>query len=151
MSIFKPARLTQLDFDGDRWVIRLPHSVKFEESLDENFYAHVAMSLKPWDEIVIRPDDMSYKAVLIVVATGRLWAKVAIERYTELKVGALPKGEEISIEWGGGNGPKYQVMRGSIVLQEGFATRPEAEKWKAEHLAEPQKRGPGRPPKAEAA
>lgn len=130
MSIYKPARLSQLDYDGDRWVVRLPHGTKFEDALDENFYAHVAMTLKPWDEIVVRPEDMSYKAVLVVISAGNLWAKVAIERFVELKVGAVKT--DLTVQWSGPH-TRFRVMSGTDVLKDGFVSKDEAIAWKDDH------------------
>lgn len=136
MIAFKPARLDPTESDHLTYTIRLPRHVKFEDCLDENFWANVAMTLKPWDCIELQPNDFSYKATLVVIATDRLWARVAVDRYTELKVGSVPKADELTVQWSGPH-TKYRVMRGTVVLQDGFVTKPEAEKWRDEHLKLP--------------
>lgn len=136
MISLSPARLLPTESDRLSYTVRLPRATKFEECLDENFWANVSMILKPWDCIEIQPDDFSYKAKLVVIATDRLWAKVAVESYAELKVGTTPKPDELTIQWSGPH-TKYRVMRGPTVLQDNFTTKPEAEKWKTEHLKLP--------------
>lgn len=135
MNPFKPARLDPTESDHLTYSLRLPHSVKLEDCLDENFWAHTAMTLKPWDRIQIQPEDFSYSATLVVVAVDRLWAKVAIEQFQELAVGATPA-EEMTVQWSGPH-TKYRVMRGTVVQKDCFVTKGDARKWIDEHAKVP--------------
>lgn len=132
MISLMPARIQQADQDYARYVARLPRATKFEDCLDENFWAHVAMTLTPWDRIEILSEDMSYHAELVVIATDRLWARVALLSHTKLEAAPLPVKDEMAIQWSGPH-TKYRVLRGTVVLQDGFITKPDAEKWKTEH------------------
>lgn len=128
----RPARLDPTDSDHLTYALRIPLSVKLENVLDENFWANVAMTLKPWDRIQIQPEDFSYSATLVVVARDRLWAKVALEFYTELSVGS-PSIDELKVQWSGPH-TKYRVLRGTTVMQDKFDTKTEAEKWRDGHV-----------------
>lgn len=133
MMSLSPARLHTTEQDHLSYTVRLPRATKFEECLDEKFWTNVAMILKPWDHIEILPDDFSYHAELVVIATDRLWAKVGLLSYMDIVIATAVAADDLRVQWAGPSA-KYRVLRGTTVLQDGFVTKPEAEQWKLEHV-----------------
>jgi hypothetical protein len=126
----RPARLDLSEYVRNQYTLPIPKEVKLEHVLDENFWANVAMTLKPWDRIEIQPADMSYHAVVVVIATDRLWAKVALLSYTELRIVAVQG--DLVVQWSGPH-TRFRVMRGADVLKDNFTTKVEAETWRDNH------------------
>lgn len=116
---------------GRRFVCQVPVEQKegfqFQNVLKPGYWAHVAHYMKPWDVIEIRPDDFAYKAELVVIESGHLFAKVALVSKCDLS----PQSESaanLEVEWSG-PATKWRVKRGRDVLKDGLASKDAGHKW----------------------
>lgn len=133
----QPARFKQADYVRNVFRIVPEHGTPFDATLDPAYWAHVAASLKPLDEIVVHAEDGSYYGRLLVRDAGRLYAKVAPLEYhdldpVEVTQGGPPPAAGYEVKW---RGPqlKWCVLRGKDVLREGMEKGP-ALAWLNEHL-----------------
>lgn len=109
---------------------------KLDDVLKSDFWAHVAAKLSPMDEIIVLPDDMSFRAVLMVLDKGTAWAKVALIHNVEIgKVETTsPANPDYEVKLRGPH--KWSIVRKSDnqVIRENIATREDANIALAEHL-----------------
>ena len=75
------AHFKQADNLRNIWCVQAARTVTQEQFLDETYWAHVARMLRAGDRIEIMPEDNTYFAELMVLATGRLYAQVELMRY----------------------------------------------------------------------
>lgn len=112
--------------------------------LEPPFWAHVAAKLKPYDRIEVIAEDNAYFAELLVLETGRMWAKVRMLTHVMLDAGhgeddamiAAAEGDpEYRIEFKGPH-RKHVVVRNSddAVVKEGISTKGEASQWLRDHI-----------------
>ena len=121
------------------WHVYVGVATKLEDVLKPEFWAHVAMRLKPGDYIEVVREDGVFVATVRVLQADNLWAKVEpvtlpIQRQEE-KVDLPPSAtEDYSIEWRGRG--KHSVVRKSdnVVVQSGMDSRLDAEIWLKQHL-----------------
>lgn len=115
--------------------------VTFEQMLDPDFWAHEARSLSPYDLIECRSDDGSFWGLVIVLETGRNWAKVHPLQYVPLdtKDVAQTRAERketgaYRIEYKGAT-MKHVVIRNSdnAVVHQGEQRKAGAEAWLRDH------------------
>ena len=120
-----------------RQVFRItsPAGVSIEEIIDPSYWAHVARRLTPYDIIEVVPEDGAFYARLIVVNTGKLFAKVQIiekiDLNTPVNVTAAIAMNLFDTKYAGPNA-KWRVIRKSdnaVVSKEPFGTQQEAEEW----------------------
>jgi hypothetical protein len=120
-SFFFAAQLVQ------HYVCRVPAGFDLKEVLKPGYWAHVSNYLKPGYVIEIWPDDFAYVARLRVIASGHLFANVALESEHKLELTGDDRGS-LEIEWSGPSS-KYRVRRGRDVLESGFADKKAAQRW----------------------
>ncbi len=113
------------------WFAVLENGSDYKEVFDSAFWAHVAgTKLRPNDEITVTNDEMSFNAVLKVVACGPNWAKVE-ELYKKdyTKFESLSETVGYEAMW---KGPalKHCVVRLSDkkIMQEGFISKSDAQR-----------------------
>jgi hypothetical protein len=118
-------------YKGNRFVYEAPADLSFDEILKPSFWAHVASQLRQWDVIEVRPAGAVYKAELVVVEAGHLFAKVALDR----KIALEAKSEDVKTLDIEQVGNKFRIRRGSDVMKDGLATKKEAERWIEDHTS----------------
>lgn len=132
-------QLNKSGFVTNEWVADPESKTPFDAVLEPQYWAHVSAKMRPYDEVIVRAEDGSYYARLLVQDAGRLFAKVAvIEKYdlTAVEVGgldAVPSGHEIKFA---GPHAKWRVVRLSdrAPLKDKFETKGQAQQWLVEHL-----------------
>jgi len=111
--------------------------VTAKDMLEPSYWADVSNKLRALDRIEALAADGSWFAEFIVLNSGRLWAKVEMLRYIELKSNAEVSGgdPEFDVVWRNPH-HKYGVMRRAdkSLLKEDFQTKEEAARWLQEHL-----------------
>jgi hypothetical protein len=112
-------------YKGNRFVFEAPADLSFDEILKPSFWAHVASQLRQWDVIEVRPQGAAYRAELIVIESGHLFAKVALASKVILEA----KSEDVSALDIEQIGNKFRVRRGPDVMKDGLATKKDAQRW----------------------
>jgi hypothetical protein len=121
---------------SNRWRVNVPMGTTPEDCMKETYWQHVAIRLRPGDEIVCLPDNMAWKLVLHVVGAGRLYAHVVQEELYELApleaTIRLPSIYEVKFT---GTHHKWAVIRESKPLKDGFETEGLARRYAQNHEA----------------
>ncbi len=131
-----PARMKLAEYERNDWVVNAELGTTLEDIQTTSFFAHMAKDMKMYDHIEVRIDDGTWLAYLIVLDTGRNWAKVKLLNHVCLIDGdAVPVASVMhSVEF---KGPqfKWSVIRLSDKekIKTGCSTRIEAEAWMREH------------------
>jgi hypothetical protein len=112
-------------YKSNRFVFEAPYDLSLDEMLKPSFWSHVANQLHQWDVIQIHPQGAAYKAELVVVEAGHLFAKVAVYRMVKLEV-KEDDAKTLDIEQ---IGNKFRVRRGPDVMKDNLATKKDAERW----------------------
>lgn len=108
----------------------------FEDIQKPSYWAHVARILQPMARIEVIPDDMSWYAEVMVVATDRASARVAVLRHVDLDAGeaeAIPETHEVKYH---GAHKKWSVIRKEdrSVVKDGLQTKEEAIRYLRDHI-----------------
>lgn len=130
-----PSRIGLSEQKFRRLCIELERGVTPDDLRNESFWAHVAKQLRPWDEIVARAEDGTFRADLIVLAAGKNFARVHVDRVIELSVAApstKPGLQGYEIEWGGTHA-KFRVKRGPDVIKDQLESAEAADAWLRNH------------------
>lgn len=135
----KPLSLNLEDHYNAKWTHFVPPGTDVEDVKDPSFWMNVARQLRIGDEIKVLTEDMSWRAVLIVRAVGRVEAVVQVLDYTELGDAAnmMPEVQDnpYEVKWGG-PAAKFRVHRkdGGEVVKDQFQTKEAALQWVSNHL-----------------
>jgi len=118
------------------WRLNVPVEVTAEQCMDEGFWAHLALHLRPGDEIRVFPDDMTWELVLHVVDQGKSFAHVVKKVLYRLAAttGKVELPSLYKVDFAGTT-HRYRVIRDGKMLRDGFATEPLARRWAANHEA----------------
>jgi hypothetical protein len=110
--------------------------------LDPETWAHVAKRFRVGDEIMVKPQGLPYRAHLIVMDAGAVFAKVKLLTLVPLNAGeasgdvqkSSADGRPMYVKWNLGS-KKYAIHRSSDneKVHEGFAVKADAEAWAAKH------------------
>lgn len=146
-----PNKLEQAEFHRIVFSVTPELGTTINQVLDPKYWVHVAAKLKPRCRIEVLAEDNSYFAELLVVASDKTWASVALLRYVDLsgkKAKQEPKkpAEGITldefntalhtVDFVVGSGKGRVILReGKVVVKDGFASKKEAAKWMVEHEA----------------
>ena len=118
------------------WLVTVEMGITVEQIMDGSFWANVARSLLPGDEIIVRPDDMSWKLVLHVAGQEPLFAHVTKISYVDLTPSTppvhVPSRYKITHA---GSHHKWRVLRDGSPLKDGFETADLARRYAANHQA----------------
>lgn len=118
------------------WRVNAPMNVKPEDTLNEQFWEHISMLLKPGDEIHVMPDNMAWEQVLHVVNAGKLYAHVIQKELYHLK--PTTEGQHLpsiyKVEFVGSH-HKWRVVRAGSPLKDGFESESLARRYAANHEA----------------
>jgi hypothetical protein len=112
-------------YKSNRFVFEAPSDLSLDEMMKPSFWSHVANQLQQWDVIAIHPRGAAYKAELVVIESGHLFAKVALDRMVKLEV----KEDDIKSLDIEQIGNKFRIRRGPDVMKDGLATKKDAERW----------------------
>lgn len=141
---FKPA-----EHYNNYWAAALAAEHSLDDALKPEFWSHVARVFKPGDLVRIIPEKGDFYANVIVLATGRAFAKVKLVDYVPLLPGAEGYEEQDVAEAEAGEpdlldlevaykGPhlKHCVIRKSdkTILKDGISAKVDAEQWMRDHL-----------------
>lgn len=133
-------RFKNAEYERTIWQASIEAGVPFEDVQKPEFWGHVAENLKPLARIEVIAEDLSYFAELIVIDCDRLWAKTQVLRFVDLRsdvaedlLPAMSSGFKVEYK---GPTKKHVVIRlaDNEIVQEGIATKAEANAWVAEHL-----------------
>lgn len=136
MSKLHASRFGQAEQKCNRWQAVLPPEVEYKDIFDPAFWSHISSKLRPCDEITIYPDDMSWRAEVVVTEAKHLFARVVEFNFKDLTAtNDAPAVEaEYAIEtmWRGPH-DKFSVVRvgkggKKEVLSKGFASDDEAKR-----------------------
>lgn len=133
-------RIQEAQFGRTEWLITLEPGVRYETILVPTYWTHVAKKLKPWDKIVVRTEDSSFYAELLVMYAGKFDARV--KEIVHLDLGGIQ--QEVTpdlvlrdhlIKYGGPRA-KWRVIRreDGVVIRDGFNQQHDAKSWLDIHL-----------------
>ncbi len=121
---------------NNTWRVNVPHGTMPEQLFEESVWAHLAIMLKPGDQINVRPDDMAWELILHVQGVGKTYAHV-IEKVF-YKLAATERGQRLpsiyKIEYAGTT-YKWRVIRGDKLIRDGFESEALARRYAANHEA----------------
>lgn len=133
------ARVKPAEFARNIWVMVAHATNSAKDLLKPEFWAHVAQKLKRHDRIEAWADNGLWYAELLVLDSGRGWARVHLLQFADLQVDSAP-GQTIQkggyeIIWRGEH-HKWSVVRLSDkeVVSEGHGTQGPAVDWLDERL-----------------
>ena len=112
------------------WVVIAEEGTTIEDIKRPEYWAHVAAFMQPFNRVELRPESGEWTADLIVVETGRNWAKVhvvAVHNFSEANATAVPA-DKYRIEFKGPH-KKHVVIRNTdnAVMQDGIPSKAEAQ------------------------
>ncbi len=134
----RPKTLKPIGHYVNTYAVIVPVGMDFEACLEPEFWCHVASRLQPHDEIVLAPEDGSYRAHLFVRSVGKVEARVAVVHKAEFD-DVQPAAEA---DWNATHrvihaGPhhKWRVERvvDDEILKHGFPSKAAAESFAREH------------------
>lgn len=121
---------------NNTWRVNVPHGTKAEQLFEENVWAHLAVMLKPGDQINVRPDDMSWELILHVQGVGKTYAHVVAKVF--YKLAATETGQKLpsiyKIEYAGTT-YKWRVIRANKLVRDGFESEALALRYAGNHEA----------------
>ena len=135
-QILMPDRMSLRENTVQDWVVDLPVTATLDDALEPSFWAHNADRMQPSDQIILRAEDGSWIAYLVVAYCERNYAKVVLDRCIKLDADTTAPVTTIKhfVQW---KGPrlKYCVIRtaDSALLKEGCLTKDEASSWMRDH------------------
>lgn len=133
------ARFGLAEHKRNVWHAVVPEGTDYEAVFEPAYWAHVAVKMRPGDEIIVINDEMTYRAELVVRNAARMWAQVAEVSRVDLATEAAPDAlsdYKVEVKWAGPH-DKFRVERIRNGKRETLASgmdKDAAEKWKAEHL-----------------
>lgn len=132
------ARFKEAQYARSHWFVIAEYGTTLEDIKKPEYWAHVAKSLKPCDEITVISEDMTFKVNLDVLEASRLWARVFVTDFIEYtSVGEMPDtpSPDYKIKYAGPHN-KYQVVRlsDSSVVKETFADEDQARLWLKDYV-----------------
>ena len=121
--VLKPMGFKQAEYTRNEFFIAPEAGVPWDAILKPEYWAHVAAKLRPYDEIIVVPEDDSFYGRVIVLRTGTAIAFVRELQFVEFKDRVVEgdlDDQDFDITW---SGPiaRYRVTRRSdgMVLAEG--------------------------------
>ena len=129
-------RFKNSEYERNIWVITPEVGTTPEDLLDSAYWAHVAIQMRPYDKVEVRADDGSYYGEMLVLLTGRTWAKVTPLFFKQLEEATTDSAEdeEMYIKFCGPKA-KWRVVRtkDKMTLSEGHVTKDLANTWMHNH------------------
>ena len=134
----QPSLLKPAEFERTVYQAAVPMGVTVEDLLEQTFWAHVAHNLLPLDRIEVHAEDGSWYAELIVRASERLRAQVAVLNHVEYEEASAVPGEEgYAVKWISPS-VRFGVVRESDneTVHSGCHTKEIAERWLTDNRRE---------------
>lgn len=127
------------------YVVTVGSGVLIEDLSVPSFWAHHASQLRPYDELVIHPEDGTWYAKYVVLDCSRTWAKVKQLSFVSLTTSDVSMSQAADAELKAAQaaykvmlrGPhKWSVIRVSdgAVMQQDIQIKGDAEEWLAKHV-----------------
>ena len=141
-SQIMPERFREVSYVSHDWSAKAEQGITQKDVLRPGYWAHVAEQLSPYDEIRLRSDDGSFYARLLVMESGRTWARVMVLSWVNLTTTEVSMTQaEIEAEITKFDvrlrGPhKWSVIRkaDNAVIAEGIEHKEEAEQKLLAHI-----------------
>lgn len=135
-----PSRMKEATYERTEWVITAHENTEPADLQEPAYWSHVASKLRPWDKIEARANDGTWYAVLIVLESGRNWARVKLIENHNLTTSDVAQSQAnasspYDITYRGPHS-KWSVVRkaDNEVMHEGEATRDGANAWANERM-----------------
>ena len=130
--IVNPQRMQLAESWRRDWVVNAEAGTAINDVLDPAYWSHMSAELTPYDHIEVRLETGEWMLELVVLASGRNWARVHVMHKHDLAAtepAAAPSAKHI-VKW---RGPQHKhcVVRvaDNEVLQTGFDTAETAGQW----------------------
>jgi len=127
-----PVNIEQAEAIRMVWSVMPDPEVTVDDMLKPDYWAHVAMKLRPGDRIEAMPADRNYLAKFIVLGRDRLWAKVVLISYVVVyDKDEVPADEGYIVSFVPSQ--KWRVVKGNDVLTKDHDDKQSALVWLKEH------------------
>lgn len=132
-----PLKLLPAEHYNRIYSVFLPPEAAMEEITAPGFWANVAKELRAGDEIKVMAEDMTWRAVLLIRAVGRVEAMVHVLAYDVMGEAATVSAVDCpyAVKW---RGParKWSVIRKDTqdVVKEDFPAQEAAGRWITDHM-----------------
>ena len=135
--VLAEARLGLSEHRRQDWVVDAAEGTAVSDLSNPAYWAFVAGKFNPFDRVEVRVETGDWVAELIVVDVGRNWARMHLTAMHDLSTAARAAPANAILHKVEYKGPykKHCVIRlsDSMMIQEGIATKLEAEAWLANH------------------
>ena len=118
------------------WQARAEQGVTLEHLKDSAYWANFGHKMAPWDIIIVRTDDGTLWAELLVLACGRAWAKVHVLRHVDLTTADVEQSQvaaataaKFQYAWKGSNKKHCIIRSDGEIMHEGAQTKKDAINW----------------------
>lgn len=82
MRKLPPTSLRKHEYECMTWSVTLPYGVAFERALDPAFWCHHAGTIKRGDEVVVRAQDFSFRALLVVMDVAVDFVRMRVHSFS---------------------------------------------------------------------
>ena len=129
----KPTTMFPVEYARTEYFITVSPDTTVSDVLNPEFYAHISNRLRVGDMIELRAEDLSNIYTVLVLRAERTQASVSLIQHIIVPLPGRSQSAH-SIRWAGPK-VKFRIVRDvdKVVVQEGFATAPEASTWLAEN------------------
>lgn len=106
----------------------------FEDLLAPAYWTHIASRLRPWDQLMVRAEEGTFYAELIVTEVGQLFASVVPKPGYPFRLQVAEPGVDASVPQGYsvkwmGEHKKWGALRGEVCIKDGFTSQSTAVIW----------------------
>lgn len=136
-----PSHFKSAEYTRNVFVAVAAIGTKREDMLRLDYWAHVALKLKPWDTIDVRAEDSSFLGTYVVRNADRTWARVHEMSFTLFEAQKM-KPEEVEaireqydVKMRGPKGWTVIRKNGNAVIHEGEHSKEDAEAWLSKFLS----------------
>jgi len=131
-----PGRVREAQYARTHWNCIVPAGTLPEDLLKPEFWAHVAVKMKPQDQVEAWSDDGTWYAEYVVRAADRNWALLAPKTKVVFTAADIPRPDEPYSVTYRGNLDQWSVVRksdGSVLFKDG-RTQDEATAWMRQYI-----------------
>lgn len=132
-----PMHLLPASHYARQYLFDAPAQTTIEHIRDPRWWAAVAGKMMPGDELIIRAEDLSWRAAVIVLAANRQEAFVQVLTYDVLDLNAAKLAEDANpyyVKWAGRGGFRVHRVSDNEVVKSDFPTKAAAEQWVRNHM-----------------
>lgn len=132
-AVRRPTTIEESSYARTVWQVKPDPSVKVENLLDPNYWAHVAKRMKAGDRVEAIPDDRSYFAEFFVLAASSNWVKLVKLRNVQLIKGNKPMEKDgYVVKFAGQH--KWRVEKDGEILSKNHDDQKSAAEWLTNHI-----------------